>query len=600
MLTVGAAILATSAFGQSQLPFPFSKFGSSGPTIGGGSAVPPHAKDHIVLRFVSGVSQQTQELILRKYRLTIDVAASSKFFIVAKLDANDLKRGITPLSISASISRERTIKWAQIDPVLQKDFVPSDAQFADMWHLNNDGINGLLADADVDAPEAWDNVSGIADVVVAVCDDGFDLDHEDLLDNVYLNPGETPGNGLDDDNNGFVDDVTGWDFSSDDNDPRPENGDSHGTHVVGTIAATFDNGVGVTGVGANNIKYMPLRMYGGPNAFMSALANAVDYAWENGAKVISVSYNIDGYTQALDDAVGRAEAADVVYVNSAGNNGQQNPPRQQLRADHQNVVFVVATDSDDSKAWFSNWGTLCEIAAPGVDILSTLPGNSYGLSSGTSMATPLFAGIMGMVRAMDPSMTAREALDQAISQADTVAPLNNIVPDGKRASFEKAIVGSELVTFGLATSMGTWLSGDLNSVLVVDDADEYTVQSTMVPDRGQYAAVDFTVMTGLAPAQVQGIKATFTTKASQEGTTQFTYLYNFTVGDWVLVNTQRVGGTNTEIRLNLRGAFSDYVDPNTGDVMLRCMALQQIRRSGSTLPGTFNYMVDYAKAEVYK
>ncbi|MEZ5163678.1 MAG: S8 family serine peptidase [Fimbriimonadaceae bacterium] len=164
---------------------------------------------------------------------------------------------------------------------------------------------------------------------------------------------------------------------------------------------------------------------------MTALANAIDYAWANGASVISVSYNLDGYTQAVSDAIGRAKAADVVYCNSAGNNGAQNPPRQGLRAAHDNVVLVAASDHNDGKASFSNYGSLVEIAAPGVDILSTTPSNTYSVFSGTSMACPHAASTIAVVRSIDPGLSARQVIDLMVSTADKPSNLLATVPGGR-------------------------------------------------------------------------------------------------------------------------------------------------------------------------
>lgn len=589
-LLVGALFVVSAGYSQ------FSGYGGK-VTIGPAkvTALPQHAPDHIVIRFKDGVTPAQANSILVKNRLTIDNSKSGQYFIVAKLNPTDVSRGVKPYNKSLAVQAENSVVWAEIDPVLTRDFIPNDTRFGELWGMHNTGQSGGLADADVDAVEAWDDPSLFSDIVVADCDDGFDLNHEDSKDNIYHNPLEIPGNSIDDDANGFVDDVKGWDFSSDDNDPSPENGDSHGVHTSGTIAATHNNGKGVSGVGMNNIKYMPLRMYGGPNNFMSALANAVDYAWQNGASVISVSYNIDGFTNALADAVGRAKLADVIYCNSAGNNGQQNPPRQQLRNLHDNVIFVAATNRNDQKASFSNWGTRIEIGAPGVDILSTVPGG-YALSSGTSMSTPMVSGILGMIRSTDPTLTARQTLDLLLDSADSVATLSSFIAGGKRANLFNALTQSSTPDLEVTPAMGNYFSGDNNSIKVDDDSD-YIMTATAVDKRGQYAAIDVTAdLSAIDPASLTALKVTWISHTDTAvGATQFIQLYNYDTNAWEAMNTQRMYDTERTVSLNLKLAnMSKYVNPVDKKVKLRGMTMRPIKRS-SGVSLSFQYHVDFVE-----
>lgn len=586
-LVLALAALSIPVFAQVSSP------GINGQTsIIGRTTVPAHAPDHVVVRFRPGVTQAAMKSILSRYGLSLKVEGTGEFFVLATIPQVKLNAGATPVSESRRLAMDPNVVWAEIDPVLTKDYIPNDPRFNQIYGLHNTGQSGGTVDADVDAVEAWDNPDAFDDIIIAVCDDGFDLSHEDLQDNLYTNPGEIANNGIDDDNNGFIDDVNGWDFSDDDNDPNPNPWDSHGTHVVGTIAATFDNGIGVTGIGMNNLKYMPLRMYGGANAFMSALANSVDYAWQNGAKVVSVSYNIDGFSNALADAVGRAKVADMVYVNSAGNNGQQNPPRQALRNLHDNVVFVVANDRNDEKANFSNWGTLCEISAAGVDVMSTLTGGGYGSNSGTSMSTPLVAGVVAMIRSTDADLTARESLDLLLASADPVGSLAGFVPGGKRANLNNALSASLKPTLAISTVMGTHAGGDGSSI-TDEDGNHYSIESEWVAGRGNYAAAEITAdADGFNASNARGIKVTVITGSNVNATIQYLHLYNFTTGRFDVLSTGRMNaGTPITQTLEIRNGASNYVNPDTGQVVIRVLGLQVFKRRGA-VPVTFTHTTD--------
>ena len=236
---------------------------------------------------------------------------------------------------------------------------------------NVNGTNGTN-DADIDALDAWDVTAGSTDVVVAVIDSGIDINHPDLQANIWINPGETPDNGIDDDGNGYVDDVIGWDFLISDNDPRDAHG--HGTHVAGTIAAIGDNNRGVTGV-SWSAKIMALRFLDawGLGSTADAIA-AIEYANEKGADVINNSWGGGGYVQALKDAI---EASNAVVVCAAGNSSRNNDVISHYPSsfDSANIIAVAASDQDDGLAGFSNYGAVSvDVAAPGTNIYSAAPG----------------------------------------------------------------------------------------------------------------------------------------------------------------------------------------------------------------------------------
>lgn len=386
-----------------------------------------YAPGVVVVAYKDGLPLLRGDAKAFKYGLTEDPHVQTPYFHRYFIN----RAGTSVETMVNLLKKDPDVRFAEPDFEIRRDqALPNDAMFNQMWGLHNTGQTGGTPDDDVDAPEGWQIANSMPTAIVALMDDGTQYNHVDLAANIWTNPGEIAGNGIDDDGNGKIDDLRGWDFSDDDNDPSEAGSDSHGTHTAGTIAAVRNNSIGVAGV-VPNVKLMVVRMYGGSNQWMSALALGVDYAWQNGAKVISVSYAIDGYTQALKEAVQRAGAHDVIYCNSAGNNGQQDPPRQTLRQECPNVIFVAASDHNDNLADFSNYGSLIEIAAPGVNILSTVPTNSYAFFDGTSMATPHVAGAAGVVRAMFPNLTARQTLDRLILTADVKSSLSPFIPGGR-------------------------------------------------------------------------------------------------------------------------------------------------------------------------
>ncbi len=312
------------------------------------------------------------------------------------------------------------IDWAAPNYIYEGDareaFTPNDPQFEKQRHH-------MI----IKSTEAWGKTLGQAEVVVAVADDGFDLAHEDMTSSYYVNPNEIPGNGIDDDNNGYIDDTKGWDFNEADNDPSSDSSNgAHGTHVAGIIAAGFDDGVGVTGI-SPNVKVMPLKFYGDRRWTSAMVYETYAYAADNGAKVLTVSYNIDGF--ANDEVFARAldyvDTKGVILFNSAGNGNAH----QSARTKFGKVLLVASTKtkvgSEDERSSFSNYGVDVDIAAPGDPIYSHGRTNRYVNMSGTSMAAPNAAAVAGYIWSTFPEYTREQVVQKLLTSTDNIDSINN-------------------------------------------------------------------------------------------------------------------------------------------------------------------------------
>lgn len=286
------------------------------------------------------------------------------------------------------------IEYAEPNYIHQLAAIPNDTKFNELWGLHNTGQTGGTADVDIDAPEAWDITTGSSNVIIAVIDSGIAYDHPDLAANMWRNPGEIPNDGIDNDNNGFVDDVFGYDFRSDDSEPMDPidltasttgGNPGHGTHVAGTIGAVGNNSSGVTGV-MQTVKLMALKAGGVDSGLPSiAIVEAINYAVRKGARAINASFTRQGECSRVEyDALSAANAAGVMVLAAAGNAGSNNDENPVFPAGYSvttncgpalaNVISVAAITQTGVRAGFSNFGaTSVQIAAPGVSISSTKP-----------------------------------------------------------------------------------------------------------------------------------------------------------------------------------------------------------------------------------
>jgi subtilisin family serine protease len=347
------------------------------------------------------------------------------------------------------------VEWAEPDYLLRPCRVPSDPAFANgsQWHLENTGQAGGLAGADIAAAAGWDTLAEAPEVVVAVVDSGVRTTHEDLADNLWRNPGEIAGNGLDDDRNGYVDDVFGIDAAAETGDPSDELG--HGTHVAGILGAVGDNGVGGAGV-AWRVRIMACKFItaSGEGATSDAI-QGLDYARVKGAKVVNCSWGGSPSSTALRRAFQRLRDAGILVTVAAGNDGADLDAQPQYPAAYgfENMVTVVATTATDGLAEFSNFGaTIAELGAPGVSIPSTwfTSDRAYSSQTGSSMAAPVVAGMLALMRARFASETPAQLVARLLAATDPLPALAGKCVSGGRANLARALRDGATLTLRFA------------------------------------------------------------------------------------------------------------------------------------------------------
>ncbi len=307
----------------------------------------------------------------------------------------------------AMLQRERGVEAVEFDRVAKLTEIPNDPEFPNQWSLPA-----------MHVPEAWDISKGSTPIVVADIDSGVDMTHPDLENNLWTNPGEIPNNGIDDDGNGYVDDVHGYDFANDDSDPTDDNG--HGTITSSVIAATHNNGIGMTGVAPMaRIMCVKAGLWSG-DIFESALLPAYIYSADNGAKIFSCSFGSDNVSVAERDAIRYAVSKGVLPVASAGNSGSVLPHYPAAYDEVLSVAAVAEFGATVQKASFSNYGCWVDVSAPGKTVLA-IYWFGYGFASGTSLSCPNVSGTAALLWSAKPTATA-EQIRSAIE--DTATTMN--------------------------------------------------------------------------------------------------------------------------------------------------------------------------------
>ncbi|MBL9002079.1 MAG: S8 family serine peptidase [Phycisphaerae bacterium] len=356
------------------------------------------------------------------------------------------------------------LKGVEPDRLYQSTRVPNDPRFAEQYGLRNVGQpSGFLAPgtagADIHAAEAWDITIGTRDAIVAVIDTGVNYNHPDLAQNIWVNPGEIPGNGIDDDGNGYVDDIHGFDFGVNDGDPMDEPSGGHGTPVAGSLGAVGNNGIGVTGV-AWNVSIMALKIADAAGRLSSrAIVAAHDYATlmrERGINIVATNNSYGGIAGNFYDneddrpdlvaeqsAIERYLNAGGVFVASAGNSSLDNDSNLSAYPasfDLPGIIAVAATDNNDALADFSNYGVrTVDVAAPGVQILTTSQDGGYQFIDGTSFSGPIVAGAVALLKSFKPNASAVEIREALINGSDQIPALQGRIESGGRINIARSL-----------------------------------------------------------------------------------------------------------------------------------------------------------------
>lgn len=358
------------------------------------------------------------------------------------------------LSVNQAVSRyesDAEIESAQPNYIYNLLAVPNDPRFSDLYGMQK-----------ISAPLAWDITTGNSNVVIAVIDTGIKYTHEDLAANMWTNPGEIEGNGIDDDNNGFVDDFYGYDFFFNDSNPDDEHG--HGTHVAGTIGAVGNNNLGVVGVNWN-VRMIAIKIYNstGNGSTSAMLINAYNYVRMmkmRGVNIRIANNSYGGcdeacvYDQATKDAIDALGEANVLQVFAAGNNSRniENIPFFPASYTTPTILSVASSDLSDNRSGFSNYGAASvDIAAPGTGILSTIRSTTnYGMMSGTSMAAPHASGAAALLVSHNPNLSAASLKATLMNTVDPLSQWIGFVKTGGRLNAFKALQNQTVCNFSLS------------------------------------------------------------------------------------------------------------------------------------------------------
>lgn len=435
--------------------------------------------DHVLIKPVD--PQITSEALLAALQtegasVRRKMPASGTWLIAfEKADINTVPNWVAKLSQMKDI-----VRYAEPDFILSANALPNDSSFGDLWGMHNTGQSGGFEDADIDAPEAWAISTGSQSVKVAVIDTGIDQTHPDLLANLWTNPNEIPNNGIDDDGNGYVDDLHGWDFVNEDANPQDDNG--HGTHCAGTIGAVGNNDSGVVGV-CWSVSLIGLKFLdaSGEGALSDGV-EAIAYASSIGVTLTSNSWSGGDYTQSMKDAIDAAGDTGILFIAAAGNDGVNLEYFSAYPASYNstNLISVAATTRTEGLADFSNFGNIStDLGAPGLDIYSTVP-SGYGYNSGTSMACPHVSGACAFLKAYQPTLTHLEIRDLLLKSVDLTPALTGKVKSGGRLNLYNALLAVDdvLMTPGTGFSPVGDLGGPFTPSSQVYTLTNYAHQSS--------------------------------------------------------------------------------------------------------------------------
>ena len=395
---------------------------------------PEYVPQQILVRFDSTITETRKNDIVN-----LIAAQSVKSYAVPEgLELVSLPDGMDVDEARLYFSNYDEVHYAEPDYIVQTNLIPNDPSFNLLWGMLNIGQTNGTAGIDIGATDAWLKTAGGDNIVIGVTDTGIAYQHPDLRDNVWINANEIPDNQLDDDNNGWVDDIYGIDTKNNDSDPQDDN--RHGTHVFGTIAATGNNAIGVTGV-AWQAKVVGCKFLGdNGKGFTSDAIRCLTYFADlkaSGVNIVATNNSWGGshFSQALYDAIEHHRQHDILFVAAAGNNRRNTDlsPHYPSSYDLDNIISVAAIDHNGDLAEFSNYGSeTVDVAAPGAKIYSTLLDGQYGYLSGTSMAAPHVSGLIALFKSNQPHLSATELKDLVLTTGIDDARLATKVLTAKR------------------------------------------------------------------------------------------------------------------------------------------------------------------------
>ncbi|MEN6430447.1 MAG: S8 family serine peptidase [Coriobacteriales bacterium] len=442
-----------------------SRYEAAAESVSAGVRSPLQVRDatRTIVRWAPGV--QAEQIGAAASRIGFRVVRNSSRLGCSLVEPT--RKGLTAPDLAVELKRARLAVKADVEKVYSYAQVepPNDPYFPSQWALENTGQTGGTPDADIDAPEAWAGKgSGSSDVIVAVVDTGIDITHEDLKDNIWRNVGEIPGNGRDDDRNGYIDDVNGFDFSMYDNTVYDQSdGDQHGTHVAGIIGAAGDNGKGVAGIN-HDVTIMPVKFLGPWGGGEFEGAEAIVYAVDNGAQVINCSWG-GSYSQLIEEALQYAAAHGVVVCAAAGNDSMDIDENRDYffpaSSDATSVITVASTDHNDEISYFSNFGDeTVELAAPGEEVTSTLPYDVAGVYVNDMPYKVAFLAFAA--EGIEPVSAGKAAVTSSLSKLGATTSTPIVVVDDSMPSAMGETEGERLAFYTSAlegagfTSVSTW------------------------------------------------------------------------------------------------------------------------------------------------
>jgi len=391
----------------------------------------------LLARFRTNASAEDIDALLSSR----SIARAGRLRGASRIEKLTLPAGTDPEFVAAELRTYPLVEFVEPNYLISKDdTTPNDPQFSEQWALHNTNNNSnQLPGADIGAVQAWDTATGSASTIVAVIDSGIDFTHPDLRHNQWTNSGEKKNN-QDNDQDGFVSDINGWDFITDS--PVVKDGSGHGTAIAGIIAAEGNNNIGITGV-MWHAGLMSLRVLDNDGVGdVGHAVEAIDFAIAHNAAAINLSWGTDEAPLALKDAIKRAGKRNIIVVCSAGNDGRdiETLPYYPASFDLTNLIAVAAIDNQDQLTGWTNYGqTHVTMAAPGVDILTTKAGGGYQKVTGTSASAPLVTGLTGLVKTLRPQLSAARTKSMLTSGARAATALSGKVQSGVIASASGAV-----------------------------------------------------------------------------------------------------------------------------------------------------------------